>query len=265
MFTTRLSRLAFLVAAVLLATAGAVDLARAGSVTLGDFHERRLEALANVPRDPEDPGETVDERVLTRDGVGSFSGTAEASIGTRQGSGNVTATIESLIAEDRYDFSGTAQLQSSDAGNASARFFLDSRFIVTDPVRFNLAGDVFTPADPTGPPSSTVRVGLIRGSDTGGQGTVILTLNEAFGPGDADGEQFTRSVLLQSGEYFLDYEVALSAGQADGPLSPRFDLDLTFGDANPIPLPPAAWAALATLGSWGAAGALRRARARRRS
>ena len=204
-------RVAAYAAAAVFASVVCAAPAQAGLVTIVDLTDRRVEALAFAPSDPENPGETVDERIRELDGTGPFAVTVEARLGTIRGSANTSATIDSLISEAGFDMSGVAQLASSGEGNSFATFILRSRFLLSESQRYDFTGDVFTAADPSGSPTASVKVEF-GGTSPG------FNIDTEIGPTDADGVQFARSGLLGPGEYTVSYEVMFNAGGADGTL-----------------------------------------------
>ena len=196
----------------------------AASVVFSSIN-RQVEAtatLANVPQS--------DLKESTA--AGAFNQTASKSITAGNTSITSTASQDSFLNTSQFGSSGLLQLSLTGASatdGATARSLFETAFQVNEPFTFamraNMSGDGNLPF--------SGKLKLERSS--------LVLLDTELTTAQPEASQNSE---LPAGQYFIRFEPLMGTSGGDGAGSARYAL---FGEATVIPLPPAAWAALAPL------------------
>lgn len=233
--------------------------------------DRRVEAIPQDNPPPTDP--TSEPTVQQAAGFEPFAGDVNVGYEWLQPGFDYGARARvvqnSTLSDTGVTADGSLRV-NSDTVVMSARSVLDATFDVTAPSSFRLAMD-YTYTDPGSfnPRGTDARVSLRRlGTDGGADQTLVdrpIDWFDADFPGDPVFDTFFDTVdtgTLDTGRYVLSFLTEASTNDPARDWSYALDFDVTADDPgptpNPIPLPPAAWAALMTMGGFGALRKLRR-------
>jgi hypothetical protein len=178
----------------------------------------------------------------------------ESFTGPDDGTGFGTARQVSTFSDSHIDFHGQVTAETGDPDLQRAGPFIVARsslvtlFDVTTPTAYALTVDYDAQPDlDSQNPDNALDVLELtfRREEAGGDSTLIYAEDRTFF------ELFPKNVpgstgVLQPGRYRLAVNFdAPVRGIQDVDLT--YDIDMAFEEANPIPLPPAAWAGLLTL------------------
>ena len=211
--------------------------------------DRRVTAVAR----PSGGGTPVTETVTAPDN-GLFEETATADASGQGFTARATSSVKSSIGNDGIHIEGTLAWETEDNVNPAAVDSATADAIVFHDIFFRLDEAYDFDFKPI-----TSVVDRNGGGGESGEGFTQLTfLSTGVGPGT--------SGTLQPGDYHFTFQRSKES-TVSGPLGTLTEdytvhLDLSPSDGssepNPIPLPPAAWAALSTMGLIGLARTVRR-------
>lgn len=255
-------------ARVLLAAAGVLAFApwvAAGPVQYTNQTRRIDASLTEVYLGPEGQETPItDSESASAPDVGAFDATVTAAVENPPNgqSGQFAVSQRSTLADSGISAGGRFDgFTATEGGDYSGSSLVDVTFVLDEPRRYSLDYGMEVPSFFENVNSE---LSLTRAAG----GAVVfdedLRFNETNDNGEV-GSFGSRTGTLAPGEYRLVFRHAYDS-DLSGPEPYTMSLDFTpvGGGPNAIPLPPAAWAALATAGGFGGLRACRRWISRRK-